>query len=299
MGAGRFEWGLTDNLEADFEFRALVLPRDFTPLARALDTQDASDAQQEPAAPVRQVPELITDRPDQTEASSTVPAGYVQIETGWIFSRDDEEGVRQQAHELPGTLVRIGLVDWLEFRAGWRGYRREDIRVGSLRADDDGVGDAELGTKIRLRHEKGALPEVALIVGASLPVGSEGFSAERVDPSFRFSLSHTLSERFALGYNLGMLWVSEFDDTGKRTTLSNYLYTGTLGIGLTERLGTFVELFGEIPASAVGDPAHSFQNGFTFLVRPNLQLDVAGGVGLTKEAPDWFVGVGVSVRLPE
>ncbi len=299
LGAGRFEWGLTDNLEADFEFRALVLARDFTPFARALDTQDASDAQQEPAAPVRQVPELITDRPDQTEASSTVPAGYVQIETGWIFSRDDEEGVRQQAHELPGTLVRIGLVDWLELRAGWRGYRREEVRVGSLRADRDGVGDAELGTKIHLRHENGALPEVAFLVAGSLPVGSEGFSADRVDPSFRFNLSHTLSERFALGYNLGMFWESKVGETGKRTTLSNYLYTLALGVGLTEQLGPLVEVFGDISASATGDPAHSFDGGFTYLLRNNLQLDVAAGVGLTKEAPDWFVGVGVSVRLPE
>ncbi len=298
-GGGRFEWGLTDYLETDFEFGALTSRGRFVPFTVAIDLQGPSKPEQRPAAPVRQVPELITDRPDLTESSSTVPAGYVQIETGWIFTREDEEGVRQQVHELPGTLVRIGLVDWLELRTAWGGYIREDVRVGPLQMEAQGVGDAELGTKIRLLHEKGALPEVAFLVAGSLPVGSNAFSADRVDPSFRFSLSHTLSDRVGLGYNLGMVWESKVGETGKRTTLSNYLYTLALGVGLTEQLGAFVEVFGDISASATGKPAHSFDGGFTYLLRNNLQLDVAAGVGLSKEAPDWFVGVGVSVLLPE
>ena len=38
--------------------------------------------------------------------------------------------------------------------------------------------------------------------------------------------------------------------------------------------------------------------GMTFLVLPNLQLDVSAGKGLSREAPDWFAGAGVSFRLP-
>ena len=37
------------------------------------------------------VPELITDRPDQTESSSTVPPGYVQIEVGWQHLKEERE----------------------------------------------------------------------------------------------------------------------------------------------------------------------------------------------------------------
>ena len=298
-GPKRFEWDLARSLRVDFEFGTPAVPEGFAPSTLAGAPPGTSEPEQQPAASVRRVPELITDRPDQTESAVIVPPGYVQIETGWTFARNDEEGVRQQTHELPGTLVRIGLVDGVELRAGWSGYIQEEVRVGSLRAEEDGIGDAELGTKIRLCRENGVRPEVALIVAGSLPIGSDGLSTERVDPSFRFSLSHTLSDRFALGYNVGMFWESEVDETRRRSTLSNYLYTATLGIGLTERLGTFVELFGEIPASAVGDPAHSFDSGLTYLLRNNLQLDVAAGVGLSQEAPDWFVGVGISVRFPQ
>ena len=41
-------------------------------------------------------PELVTDRPDQTESSNLVPKGYLQLETGWSFARDDTGGVRRR-----------------------------------------------------------------------------------------------------------------------------------------------------------------------------------------------------------
>lgn len=240
-------------------------------------------------------PELITDRPDQTESAVTVDPGSVQLELGASFTHDDEADVN--TFEAPGSLLRIGLTNRLELRIGWTGYVSQDVGAEGL-FDDSGIGDAELGAKVRLRDEKGRMPEMAVLVAASLPVGDDAFTSDRVDPSLRLSLAHTLTERLGLGYNVGVGWASEPAVGGGRTTLSSYLYTVALGIGLSDRAGAFVELFGEVPGSAPGDPVHSFDGGFTFLLRPNVQLDVAGGVGLTDEADDWFVGVGLSARWP-
>lgn len=239
--------------------------------------------------------DLVTDRPDQTESAVTVAPGYVQFELGATFSHDGEGDL--DTFEAPGTLVRIGLVERLELRIGWAGHISQDIGSEGL-FDDSGVGDAELGVKVRLRDERGSAPEMALLVSGSVPVGEAGFTSDRVDPSFRLSLAHTLSDRVGLGYNLGMAWASEPGPGGDVSTLSSYIYTVALGIGLSDNLGAFVELFGEIPGSAPGDPAHSFDGGFTFLLRPHVQLDVAAGFGLTDEADDWFAGVGLSVRWP-
>ena len=35
-----------------------------------------------------QSPDLVTDRPDQTESAAVVPHGLVQVETGYRFVRD-------------------------------------------------------------------------------------------------------------------------------------------------------------------------------------------------------------------
>jgi len=239
--------------------------------------------------------ELVTDRPDQTESAVTVDPGFVQLEIGASLTHDGEADV--DIFAAPGTLLRIGIAERLELRTGFTGYVSQDQETEGL-FDDSGIGDAELGVKVRLRDEKGRAPEMAVLVAGSLPVGDDAFTSGRVDPSLRLALAHTLAERLGLGYNVGVEWASEPAVDGGTTTLSSYLYTVALGIGLSDRAGAFVELYGEVPGSAPGDPAHTFDGGFTFLLRRNVQLDVAGGVGLTDAADDWFVGVGLSARWP-
>lgn len=243
-------------------------------------------------------PELVTDRPDQTESTAIVPAGRTQIEAGGTFVRDDEDGVRAELEQVPGTLVRIGLGGRFELRLGWDGWLEEEIRVGSATVREDGFGDAEIGAKLGLREGNGVSPAIALIGGTSVPVGDEPFSSERFDPSFRLSVSHDLASGIGLGYNAGVETASEPAPDGGHTTLTSAIYTLAAGFPAGDRAGIFVELFGDVPMSAEGGPAHSFDSGVTYLLRPNLQLDLAAGVGLSDDAPDWFAGVGVSMRLP-
>lgn len=241
--------------------------------------------------------ELVTDRPDQTESSVTVPVGRWQIETGWTWSRDEQDGEQVDTREVPGTLIRIGLSNRWELRLGWAGWVREEITANGQSSAADGFADGELGAKVYLREERGATPEIALLFGTSVPVGESALTSDHFDPSFRFSLSHTLSDRLSLGYNLGMEWETSAA-AGREHTLSHGIYTVALGIGLGDRAGAFVELFGSVAASAGGSPEHSLDGGFTWLLRENLQLDLAAGVGLSDAAGDGFLGVGISLRLP-
>ncbi len=243
-------------------------------------------------------PELVTDRPDQTESSSVVPPGYVQVETGWSLSRNEEGGIRATTHQFPGTLFRIGALDRMELRLGYGGVLWEQTQQAGQRTDTSGSGDMGIGTKIYFWEEQKWVPEVALLAGVLLPVGKEQFSSGRPDASFRFSLSHTLSDRLSLGYNLGPAWESELEETGDRDTFSLFDYTAVLGIGLNERAGLFVEVFGQIPFNAKGGPRNSLDGGLTYLIRDNLQIDGSAGIGLSDSADDWFVGLGFTARLP-
>ncbi len=243
-------------------------------------------------------PELVTDRPDQTESSVVVPPGYVQIETGWSLSRNQEGGIRTNTHAFPGTLFRIGALDRMELRLDYNGSLWEQTQEAGQSTNLSGSGDMGIGAKLYFWEEQGWVPEAALLATVSLPVGKDQLSSGRADPSFRVSLSHTLSDRFSFGYNLGATWESTLEGTSDRDTLSLFNYTAVLGMGLSDRAGLFAEVFGDIPFNAKGGPRHSFDGGLTYLIRDNLQIDGAAGVGLSDSADDWFVGLGITARFP-
>ena len=74
-----------------------------------------------------------------------------------------------------------------------------------------------------------------------------------------------------------------------------YFYSVALGIGLTDKFGMFVEGFGLLPEE--GDSQRQFDAGFTYLVLPNFQLDISGGIGLNEYAMDNFLGFGFTYRF--
>jgi hypothetical protein len=253
-------------------------------------------------AAAQEGPELVTDRPDQTESTAIVPAGRLQIELGASLAGDeigdDSDEIEIDARQLGATLVRVGLSRRFELRLGWEGWLDEKVTFDSERDSEEGAGDAVVGAKVKLREGEGLSPAMALLVHSSVPIGDAAFTTDRFDSSFRLSVSHDLEGGIGLGYNVGVETASSDTEGGDHSTLATAIYTISAGIPAGERLGFFVEAFGEIGLSADGPPANSLDAGATYLLRPDLQLDAAAGVGISDAAPDWFAGVGVSFRLP-
>ena len=82
---------------------------------------------------------------------------------------------------------------------------------------------------------------------------------------------------------------------GRETPRPTYIYTLTTGIALSERVGGFVELYGFAPVHDKAD--HRFDGGLTCLLNNDLMIDLSAGVGLTNNAPDYFVSLGLSCRF--
>ena len=265
--------------------------------------------------PEDESPELVTDRPDLTESSSVVPKGTVQLETGWSMEEFDTPGGKLRAHHFPSTLARIGLHERVELRIGWDGGQWQKLDLDREAVTSSGAGDMQVGTKMALWSESQKMPETAVLVGVSLPTGTSCraaeqlgnriycnsfnlYSSRRYDPSAIVAMSKTLNERFSLGWNLGAAWLTEREDSGGLDTLPRGIYSVALGIAATEKAGFFVEFFGDTSLTGASRPSNSVDGGMTFLVLPNVQLDASAGKGISSEAPDWFIGAGVSFRLP-
>jgi hypothetical protein len=251
-------------------------------------------------APAQTTAELVTDRPDETESARTVPRGSTQMEFGarWLVERSSD--ARLGIVELPGTLVRFGAWDRVELRLAWGGWVGTSIDVSRQRHWADGFADPEVGVKWAIVPPGEGGTEVALLAHLTLPAGSEVVGAPAVDPSARLTVAHSLGERASLGWNVGYEARSIDGGTNAGTRrLGRWIYSASLGFDLSPRWGAFVESFGDLPASDPGPAVHALDGGVTCLIAPRVQLDASVGVGLSDEAPDRFVGIGLSFRLPQ
>lgn len=230
---------------------------------------------------------LVTDRPDATESSSVIAPNFAQFEVG-ITVAEDSEGASYS--DFGGSLLRVGVVEDWELRLGWDGYHDA--------SDASGAGDGLLGFKYSIAAEarEDFLPEMALLVHTTVPWGDDALTSNEWDPSFLLSFSHTLDERWSLGYNVGAELATSEKANGEDTTRASALYSIALGYGATDQLGFFIEVFGDVGLSAETSSA-SLDGGLTWLFSDDSQLDLFAGVGLNNDADDWFVGIGYSIRF--
>jgi hypothetical protein len=238
-----------------------------------------------------EIPELITDRPDQTESSSVVPHKSLQIETGFLLENNKTDFTKQKSFAYNTTLLRYGLIENFELRLGME-YLRDKVSIKNTDTTNtfSGLSPIHTGFKLKIANEDGWKPEIAFLGGLTLPfTADENYKTDYSAANIRFSFAHTLSNKFSIGYNLGAEWDGQ-------TAVPGYFYSIAVGIGLTDKLGMFVEGFGLLPEE--GDSEHLFDAGFTYLVLPNFQLDVSGGFGLNDNAMDNFLSFGLTYRLP-
>jgi hypothetical protein len=257
---------------------------------------------------------IVTDRPDQTESAAIVPAGWLQIEAGAVYEEGAWSVVGQDygsawTTQVPGLLLRFGVNDHFELRLGGGLTKEvltlrkhpfdnaEDIRPDT-RIDTLGIEPFAIGMKAALSEENGLIPQSAVLLTVGIPgLGSEWFDIAWPAPEIRFAFAHTLSDMFSLGYNLGIAW------DGSSPVHAGY-YSIALGAGLSEAIGAYVEVYGDLPGDM--QPLHRADAGVTYLLNPDLQLDLSAGIGLNEPAPDdrgiyrmdSFVGAGFSWRFP-
>lgn len=244
-------------------------------------------------APNWTVESLITDRPDQTESSITVPRGALQIETGLIFENYSGKGFNLENFSLGTTLFRYGIRNNFELRLG-SSYQISTLKPGSGMSDttQQGMSPISGGIKVFIAEEKGPWPELALLADLTInQVTTLDFRPTYNYSTIRFAASHTLSDRYSLGYNLGYANNGE-DPKGY------FIYTVVLGMRVSEKIGAFLEAYGNFDPAGI--PRHRIDGGFTWLINHNLQFDLSGGYGPEDDGVSmWFVSTGISWRIPD
>ncbi|RIK66108.1 MAG: hypothetical protein DCC65_10830 [Planctomycetota bacterium] len=246
---------------------------------------------------------ISTDRPGFSTSASLVPRGHMHIEVGHIYSYDQEKRTETQSHLVPGTGLRVGLLDDLELRVNWNGMSLTESKFRDTspagrrftnHQHDDGAGDMSTGFKFPvLKHtDTNHQPNISLVPTISLPTGGKTKTTGDVDPSILLAWNYPLTEKFTL-YGIGS--VASISDSDGRFCQSAASFAGSYTI--SDQWSFFVEYFGIYPNTRNSDCQHNINGGPVFLITDNIQLDLAVGMGLNEEAPDFFVNWGISIRF--
>jgi hypothetical protein len=237
---------------------------------------------------------IVTDRPDFTEASSTVGVGVAQLEFGYTLFRDQAAGTETTTHSFPETLLRFGMfADWFEWRFDWN-YAVERVELGGPSETASGAEDLTLGCKIALTGQESILPETAIILQVSVPSGSDAFSSDRVLPGINYLYGWDVIEDWTLGGSTGLNAVT---DDITEDLYNEFSQSLTVGHSWSERVGSYCEWFMLAPISAdTNRPEHYLNGGVTVLINDDLQWDIRAGFGLTEASDDFFTGTGLSLR---
>jgi hypothetical protein len=195
----------------------------------------------------------------------------------------DRPDATESAQVMPAGEAQLEL--------GLTAERRSDATIEALlrlglggrveaRIGRPAPGFGALGVKLNL-FDRGAT-QFALLAGDEIALTDQSVG---MTPSLRGVVSHEWGP-----WMVAAMSSLVRDPSAGRLVVEQ---TATVGVTITSAVGGFIEYTGAYPRGAVGHGAHT---GLMWLVSPDLQFDVHGGVPLGGVG-ERFVGVGVALRI--
>lgn len=226
---------------------------------------------------------IVTDRPDQTESSTTIPLKSFQIECGVLSGNYNFNNSSEKLFLIPTTLLRYGLTKNIELRLV---EQLISIKNEQTSEENFGLSDLELGAKIQILKNPDINTEIAFISHLVLPTGAVSITNDHAGTINKLAISHGLTDFLDLGYNIGYNYFGH--EKGYAT------YSLALGLGLTKQIGAYIETYGEV--AEFTDWISNFDSGITYLVTENVQLDFSFGIGLNQKMNYFSVGFSWNIQ---
>ncbi len=231
--------------------------------------------------------QIVTDRPDQTEASSTVEPSQIQVEAGvLIMNEQPDSRTEVRSSAIPNALFRVGLFNHFELRVVTQMETVKILQDGIETFRDFGFSNLEVGFKVQFTEEKEGVPEIGFLTHLVCSTGSNSFNDSSFGSINKLAITHTFSETHSLAYNIG------YDYLG--TGNGDLFYSLAWGITLSEKVGMYLEPYGFIRNIETWEA--SADAGFVYFPIPTIQLDYSFGLGLNHRMN--YQSVGISFRLP-
>lgn len=230
----------------------------------------AAVSDQAPIAPIQ------PDRPDVTNGTSIVDVGLLQIEAGVQHTR---MGASQQNLGTP-LSVRIGLFEWLEARVSTDGFLHQSDAISSV----SGVGNVQVGAKLRLFADPGGVPVLSILPTVNLPVASasKGFGSGDSDVTLVLLTGTDLGQTSHVDVNYG---IGAIGAGQGQPHFTQHLVSVSFSHSVTEQLSPYIEAYWFSRQDPAGGRILSVDAGLIQAFTARLAVDGGFTVGLTGAAP--------------
>ena len=242
--------------------------------------------------------EFCPERPGLETQTCIVDRGRVLVESSLAdWTRDRQSDGTTDTVLIGDTLVRVGVTDRLELRAGWQLFGHQRTRDATTGAIDraDRVGDAVVGLKASLLHPDGQGLSIAILPSVTLPVGREPIGAGRVQPSLLLPVSYDVSDAVTLGVTPAIRGLANQDGPGE------HLRYGAAA-GVTVKVSEAVSVGADASLARddePGDHTTRARAAMTLAWQPkdDWQLDTSAIAGLNRDTPDVELIAGIARRF--
>jgi Putative MetA-pathway of phenol degradation len=224
-------------------------------------------------------PALVSDRPDFTESALTVPAGLLQLESGYTLTR----GGGSTDHAVGEVLLRLGAWRYTEFRLGLNSIRF--VRVSDT--EYDAFEGISVGVKQEIFDGAGVRPTLALLLTADLPTGSASLGRDETGSEMVLAAAWDLPAAFALGVNTAVAGLLG-GDHGES-------FSASLGHALGERMGGYLEGYAIRPDGSRRYSTY-VDGGVTLALGSDAQLDARVVVQTGGPGKERAFGLGIVKR---
>jgi hypothetical protein len=228
---------------------------------------------------------LEPDRPDLTNGPHLVEIGLLQIEIGAVHSR---LGSGQTSFATP-VMARIGVTDWFEARVSGDGF----VSVGDPAGRVSGMGNVQLGAKLRLYADSGGVPMLSFLPMVNLPAASEskGLGSGRADFTITLLAGTGFLTRGHADVNYGASWIGAAADVSRFT---QHVVSLSVSADLPGSVAPYVEGFW-FSRQALGRHVLGMDGGVICVINARLALDGGVQFGLSDDAPPLSAFGGLSV----
>ncbi|MEL6390243.1 MAG: transporter [Bacteroidota bacterium] len=220
----------------------------------------------------------ITDRSLAYTTAATIPAGSLQLESGY-FGVHDLSKVSDLRLDGLSLLTRLGLNDRAELRLGLNGLSFNDAAGGV-----SGLAPVTISSKLAVIDEGLKMPAISLLAGVAVSdIASSELANETIQPSIKIIPEKFLNHLFIIGGNVGWTYLPDAPEIG---------YSVSLRLAITEELALYGEFYGF--NSAVTEARDFVDLAFEVWAWDGVALDVALGWGITDAADGGFISLGAA-----